>query len=245
MLAQTGGRRVGRSQVIELPPVEPVVIEAWQYAVTCGQCGVQTVGAYPEGLEPHRTFGPRIEAHLGYFHERHHVSYERLVELCRDVFGLRISEGGIENALRRLVEQARPAYVAIRETVRGSPVINADETSARGAGTTQWQWVVQTPEASYHVIAPSRGCEVIDAFRDGVEPEVWGTDLYALHMLTPARGTPDLHESSGARPTLRGRGRPAQRAHVGHRSGTSSAGRRSGRSRPERSARRRSPDGGR
>jgi transposase len=186
MLAQTGGRRVGRSQVIELPPVEPVVIEAWQYAVTCGQCGVQTVGAYPAGLEPHRTFGPRIEAHLGYFHERHHVSYERLVELCRDVFGLRISEGGIENALRRLVEQARPAYVAIRETVRGSPVINADETSARVAGTTQWQWVFQTPEASYHVIAPSRGGEVIDAFRDGVEPEVWGTDLYAPHMLTPA-----------------------------------------------------------
>jgi transposase len=185
-LAQTGGRRVGRSQVIELPPVEPVVIEAWQYAVTCGQCGVQTVGAYPSGLEPHRTFGPRIEAHLGYFHERHHVSYERLVELCRDVFGLRISEGAIENALRRQVEQARPTYAAIRETVRGSPVINADETSARVAGKTQWQWVFQTPAASYHVIAPSRGGEVIDAFLGGVEPEVWGSDLYAPQMLIPA-----------------------------------------------------------
>src|SRR5882724_9945327 len=49
-LPQAGGRRVGRSQVIELPPVEPVVIEAWQYAVTCAHCGVQTVGAYPAGL---------------------------------------------------------------------------------------------------------------------------------------------------------------------------------------------------
>src|SRR3954454_12773829 len=38
-LPQTGGRRVGRSQVIELPTVEPPVVEAWQYAVTCGQCG--------------------------------------------------------------------------------------------------------------------------------------------------------------------------------------------------------------
>jgi transposase len=100
--------------------------------------------------------------------------------------GLRISEGGIENALRRLIERARPAYLAIRETVRGSPVINADETSARVAGKTHWQWVFQTPEASYQVIAPSRGGEVIDAFLDGVEPEVWGTDLYAPHMLTRA-----------------------------------------------------------
>lgn len=29
-LPQTGGRRVGRSQVVELPPVVPVVIEGWQ-----------------------------------------------------------------------------------------------------------------------------------------------------------------------------------------------------------------------
>jgi transposase len=185
-LPQTGGRRVGRSQVTELPAFEPVVIEAWQYALTCGHCGVQTTGTYPAGLEPRRTFGPGIEALLSYLHERHHVGYERLVELCRDVFGLRISQGGIENALRRLVERARPTYAAIGQTVRGSPVINSDETSARVAGRTQWQWTFQTPEASYHLIAPSRGGEVIAAFLDGVEPEVWGSDLYAPQMLTPA-----------------------------------------------------------
>lgn len=185
-LPQAGGRRVGRSQVTDLPPVEPVVIEAWQYAVTCAQCGVQTVGTYPAGLEPRRTFGPGIEALLSYLHERHHVGYERLVEVCRDLFGLAISQGGIENALRRLVERARPTYAAIRETIRGSPVINSDETGARVAGRPHYQWTFQTPEASYHVIAPSRGGEVIDAFLDGVEPEVWGSDLYAPQMLTPA-----------------------------------------------------------
>src|SRR5215218_6611597 len=46
-LPQTGGRRVGRSQVTELPSFAPVVIEGWQYATTCAHCGVQTVGAYP------------------------------------------------------------------------------------------------------------------------------------------------------------------------------------------------------
>jgi transposase len=166
--------------------VTPVVIEGWQYAVTCGRCGAETRGSYPAGLEPRRTFGPGVEALLSYLHERHHVGYERLVELCRDVFGLTISQGGVENALQRLVEQARPTYAAIREQVRGSPVINSDETGARVAGRTQWQWTFQTPEASYHVIAPSRGGEVVDAFLDGVEPEVWGSDLWAPQMLTPA-----------------------------------------------------------
>src|SRR6266498_211338 len=185
-LPQTGGRRSGRRQVVELPAVAPVVIEAWQYTVACEQCGEQTAGTYPAGLEPRRTFGPGVEALLSYFHERHHVGYERLVELCRDVFRLRISQGGIENALRRLVERARPTYAAIREQVRGSPVINSDETSARVAGKTQWQWTFQTPEASYHLIAPSRGGEVIAAFLAGVKPEVWGSDLYAPQVLTPA-----------------------------------------------------------
>jgi transposase len=185
-LPQTGGRRTGRSQVVELPVLAPVVIEAWQYTVACGRCGEQTAGTYPAGLEPRRTFGPGVEALLSYFHERHHVGYERLVEVCRDVFGLAISEGGVENALHRWVEHARPTYAAIREQVRGSPVINSDETSARVAGRTHWQWVIQTTEASYHVIAPSRGREVIDAFLAGAEPAVWGSDLWAPQLLTPA-----------------------------------------------------------
>jgi transposase len=185
-LPRAGGRRTGRSQVVELPTFEPMVIEAWQYTVTCEQCGEQTAGPYPVGLEPRRRFGPGVEALVSYFHERHHLSYERLVEVCRDVFGLTISQGGIENALRRWVEQARPTYAAIREQVRGSPVINSDETSARVAGRNHWQWVFQTPEASYHVIAPSRGGEVIDAFLDGAEPAVWGSDLWAPQILTSA-----------------------------------------------------------
>jgi transposase len=185
-LPQTGGRRVGQSQVTDLPAIAPVVIEAWQYVVTCAQCGEQTVGSYPAGLEPRRTFGPGIEALVSYFHERHHISYERLVEVCRDVFGLAISQGGVEHALHRMVERARPTYAAIREQVRGSPVINSDETSARVAGRTQWQWVFQTPAASYHVIAPSRGGEVIDAFLAGAEPDVWGSDLYAPQIQTAA-----------------------------------------------------------
>jgi transposase len=186
VLPQTGGRRLGRSQVTELPAMTSVVIEGWQYALTCAHCGTETTGAYPAGLEPRRTFGPRIEALLSYLHERHHVGYERLAEVCRDVFGLAISQGGVENALRRLVERARPTYAAIREQVRGSPVVNSDETGARVAGRTQWQWVFQTPEASYHVIAPSRGGEVIDAFLAGAEPAVWGSDLWAPQLLTAA-----------------------------------------------------------
>ena len=179
-------RRVGRSQVVELPPVRPVVVEAWQYAARCGACGHRTKGTYPAGLEPTRTFGPQIEALLGYFHERHHVGYERLVEICRDLFGLQLSEGAIDNALRRLAERARPAYEAIGAEVRAGPVIGSDETSARVAGRNAWQWVFQTPEASYHVIVPRRNAEVIAAFLGETRPEGWVSDLWSPQLQVDA-----------------------------------------------------------
>jgi len=185
-LPLAGQRRGGRSQVIELPPIRPVVVEAWQYAASCSGCGHRTKGAYPAGLEPTRTFGPQIEALLGYLHERHHVGYERLVEVCRDLFGLRISEGAIDLALRRLAERARPTYEAIGAKVRASPVIGSDETGARVAGKTAWQWAFQTPEASYHVIVPRRNAEVITAFLGDARPEGWVSYLWAPQVRVEA-----------------------------------------------------------
>jgi transposase len=172
--------------VVELPAVRPVVVEAWQYAARCPGCGVRTKGTYPAGLEPTRTFGPGIEAVLGYFHERHHVGYERLVEVCRDVFGLTISEGGIDQALRRLGARARPAYEALGAEVRAGPVIGSDETSARVAGRNAWHWVFQTPEASYHVIVPRRNAEVIAAFLGDTRPESWVSDLWSPQVQVDA-----------------------------------------------------------
>ena len=185
-LPLAGQRRVGRSQVVELPPARPVVIEGWQYAAHCRGCGTRTKGTYPAGLEPTRTFGPRIEALLGYFHERHHVGYERLVETCREVFGLTISEGGIDEALRRLAERARPTYEAIGAQVRAGPVIGSDETSARVAGRNAWHWVFQTPEASYHVIVPRRNADVIAAFLGETRPEGWVSDLWSPQIRVDA-----------------------------------------------------------
>ncbi|HZO32767.1 MAG TPA: IS66 family transposase [Chloroflexota bacterium] len=185
-LPVSGQRRVGRSQVVELPPVRPVVVEAWQYAARCRGCGTRTKGGYPAGLEPTRTFGPGIEAMLGYFHERHHVGYERLVEVCREVFGLTISEGGIDNALRRLAERARPTYEAIGAQVRAGPVIGSDETSARVAGRNAWHWVFQTPDASYHVIVRRRNADVIAAFLGETRPEAWVSDLWSPQLTVDA-----------------------------------------------------------
>jgi transposase len=181
-LAAASQERVGTSQVVELPPVEPVVLEAWRYAATCPHCGTTTTAPYPTGFEPTRVFGPHLEALWTYLHEQHHVSYARLATLGQDLWHLGISQGALANALRRVAQRLRPQAGAIREQVRASPVIGADETSARVNGRTHWQWVFQTPTASYHTIVPRRNGAVVADFQAGTTAGTWVSDLYGPQL---------------------------------------------------------------
>jgi transposase len=170
--------RVGVSQVVELPPVQPVILEAWRYAATCPHCGATTTADYPAGFEPTRVFGPHLEALWTYFHEQQHVSYARLARLGRDLWQLAISQGALANALRRAAQRLRPQATRIGDDVRASPVIGSDETSARVNGRTHWQWVFQTPTASYHVIVPRRNGAVVQDFLGDAAPETWVSDRW-------------------------------------------------------------------
>jgi len=150
-LAESGQRRVRRSQVVELPERRPVVVEVQVCAARCAACGERTVGEAPAGLEAARRFGPRVEALLGYLHYGHHLSHERLVAVCDSVFGLRISEGAIAAALAQLA-------------VWASPAISSDGTGMRVDGRNWCHRVLQTPTASYHVIAPNQGADLATSF---------------------------------------------------------------------------------
>jgi transposase len=186
-LAAASQERVGVSQVVELPPVQPVVLEAWRYAATCPTCGATTATDYPAGFEPTRVFGPHLEALWTYLHEHHHVGYARLAAISRDLWRLAVSQGALANALRRVATRLQPQAGAIREQVRASPTIGSDETSARVNGRTQWQWVFQTPTASYHVIVPRRNGEVVQQFLDGAVPVIWVSDLWKPQLNAPAQ----------------------------------------------------------
>jgi transposase len=185
-LSSRDQRRVGKSQVIELPPVRPVVIEVWRYAAVCPACQHRTIAKAPAGLEPHRVFGPRLEAQIAYLHERHHLSYARLVEVGRELYDLSLSQGAVANILSRLAERARPTYAVIGAAVRGSPVLGSDETGARVKGQNRCHWVFQTDQASYHQLATTKGAAVIDEFLDGAAPEVWISDLAPAQLGAPA-----------------------------------------------------------
>ena len=192
-LPQSGGKLLGTSQVVELPPVRPLVIEARRYQTACPRCGHQQAGQYPPGLEPQRVLGPRLETLVCYFHHVQHLSYERLAGLFGGLFGLQLSQGAVANILARAAARLQPEAEAILDQIRSSPVIGSDETGARVEGKNHWQWVFETPQASYHVIASSRGAQVIEAVMGDASPEVWVSDCFSAQLKAPAKARQLCH----------------------------------------------------
>jgi transposase len=176
----------GRSQQVELPPLAPVVVEVVRYRCTCPTCGTKTTAAAPVGWDCRQRFGPRLQTILAYLHHHQHIAYARLRHLLRDLFGLSMSEGAIAASLARTAKGMAPSYAAIRETVRGSPVVGSDETRARVAGESWWDWVVHSPTAVYHWVAKSRAAKELAQFFGASVPEVQLCDLYPAQRCSPA-----------------------------------------------------------
>lgn len=179
--------QVIRRQITELPEIKPVVIETQQYEVICPCCGEVQRGKLPEGLEAGRYFGPRLEATVTMLHHEHHVGFERLIQLCGEIFNLPLSEGGAVAIVKRAGRAVFGEAEKIGERVRHGKVIGSDETHARVQGINWWQWVFVSENCEYHLIAPSRGYDVIETFMGECEADVWVCDCWKPQMNAPAK----------------------------------------------------------
>lgn len=179
-------RAVVRRQLTELPPITPVVLETRQEEVICPDCQRVTRGPLPEGLEAGRSFGPRLAATVVYLKHEQHLSYKRVTQLCQDLFGVAISEGGASAILQRAGEAAQPVATAIGAQVAQSAIIGSDETSARVAGRTWWQWVFRSVVGVYFLIRASRGAQVITEVMGEQRAECWVSDCLSAQLKAPA-----------------------------------------------------------
>lgn len=164
---------------IDLPPVRPIVTRINRHRGVCPCCEKRVAAPAPEGFDPGSPFGPGLSALIIHLHVTQAISFQRLVWLMAEVFGVTISEGAIANILARAQAPLVGAAQTLAQAVRTSLVVGSDETSARVGGKTWWQWVLLSSTAIYHVIADTRAAGVVTDFLSGAQPEVWVADRYA------------------------------------------------------------------
>lgn len=177
----------GRHQIIDLPPMRPVVREVVRYGRYCPGCQSYQRATAPTGYEPGRVFGPHLEGVVLYLHYAHPLSYERVQTILRDMTGMKLGIGTLVNMVKRGQDRLQEGADAIRQRIQQATVVGSDETGMRVDGQNQWQWVFQTPQWAYYTIRPSRAAQVMQDVMDTAQPQVWVSDAYSAQMTHPAQ----------------------------------------------------------
>lgn len=180
---------VDRQQVIDLPRIMPIVREYVKYSAVCPLCNEKTLSTLPiNEIKSKVQYGEQIRSLITYFNARQVISKNRVQELFNDVFDISISRGTIANIVSESATKMGEVYNQIKQFIKSSRVVGADETSCRISGQNYWLWSYQNNKATYLYVHPTRGSEAIKSqFPDGLKRSTLITDRWAAQLKTKSR----------------------------------------------------------
>ena len=156
------GRRFGRYQVAELPPISVIWTEHRTYQLRCRHCRARTSARVPENIGA-CAFGPRLQAAVVTLTARHRVSRRGISELARDLFGVTLSTGSADAICQRASEALAGPHCQLQDWVLDQGAIHVDETGWRTRGEGRALWTASTTEATFLQIAEHCNREQFDA----------------------------------------------------------------------------------
>lgn len=160
-------------QVLELPEKLFEVVEHHLVTKICSHCGRKVRAAAPHEAPARIQYGSRFRAALVYLRNYQLLPYNRLTQVCRDLFGVAVSKRTIETVERQAYESLAPFAQEVRRQLLQEEVLHADETGMRVDSKRQWFHALSTPTVTFYQVHPKRGGEAIED--NGVIPAFKGT----------------------------------------------------------------------
>ena len=161
-------------QVHDIPePVPPQVIEHRVHRCRCRACGEVAVAGFPEGVNAPAQYGLNARALVLYLNSVQFIPRQRQVELLRDLFGLKLSQGTVSAIIGRGAGEFAQLAGQIRKLIAEAPVKHMDETGIRvegaSAGCTSpahWAWATSaSARGRGDVMAEATGVAVHDHWK--------------------------------------------------------------------------------
>jgi transposase len=146
------GRRFGRHQVAELPPISVIWTEHRTHQFRCRHCLARTSARLPDGTGA-CAFGPRLQAAFVTLTARHRVSRRGISELARDLFGVTLSTGAVDAICQRASDALAGPHLHLGDWVLDQGAVHVDETGWRTRGEGRALWTATTQGAAFFQIA--------------------------------------------------------------------------------------------
>ena len=167
-----------RHQVSELPRIEAEVIEYRKHNLACQVCGHANTATWPVDM-PSGSFGPRLQATVGYLTGRLGVSQRDVAEVMDSLFHVQVSLGSVP-ALEQGVSAALAAPAAEAQAyVQRQPVVNADETGWHEGTERRWLWIAATPLVCVFLLLTTRGAAGAKQLLDAAYAGIVGSDRWS------------------------------------------------------------------
>lgn len=157
--------QIYRHQVVEVPAVQPIVIEHRFHQMTCTCCGTENQAPEMSQIIAKGGYGARVAAYVGLFSSQYRQSYRQIQNIMLAVFGIEMSLGTINNLRTEVSEAVSGAVTEAQAYVRQQQTVGVDETGFKqrngdgqnAAKTGGWLWVAVTPLIICFQVILSRG----------------------------------------------------------------------------------------
>ena len=158
-----GGWAQRTREVIDIPVVPAQATEHVFIARICPLCEQRrTPRADLAGVAlGKQRLGINLVSLIAALREEARLPYRTIQWYLQTVHQLSLSVGTLAGVIHRVARQAQGELGSIRERIRGSPVVHADETGWRENGVNGYVWTFSTPTERYF-LRRGRNKEVVD-----------------------------------------------------------------------------------
>ncbi len=139
-------------------------------------CGKVHKANFPDYLNAKVQYGPTIKSLSVYLKHHGMIGYERLQELYKELFGIRLSQGTLVNFINECSGRLTPVVEEIKAAIIASDVVHFDESGFRILGSLHWLHSASTEMLTCYFAHKKRGTEAMAAM--GILPYFTGTAVH-------------------------------------------------------------------
>lgn len=179
-------KREIKQYIQEIPPVQPINIELITQEGHCGRCDREVRSSHPlqvslaEGAAGVQ-LGPNALAIAVELNKVKGLSMRKTCATMQSLFGLKLSPGGLAQALARVAGKMKSSYDQLLENLRRADLVHSDETSWWVGGPGYWLWVFTNADTTAYVVEASRGRKVVQEVLGADYPGVLISDCLAVY----------------------------------------------------------------